>query len=495
MDANKYKLILDNQKIWNFYNSNPGIDIETANLFFIDFFENIFNHTTRTSENINSQILSFMSDSKKQIELLQSNLASVNENVTKINTDVSRDMVTQLGNLKKEYIDDVRNIISTNSLTNNEKINSIFDKNNEILVNKTTLLLNEVIPKNNEASTRQFQSIFKDFQKQVADETRMLLQDNGGQKTMSDFISNFDTKYTSLLQNVQQPLYTLLTASENRISQNILGLKENTLPSQTKLIDELGEFLGKYKNSSSKGKCGEQRLNSLLNELYPNSEITDTTGMKASGDFIMRRTNKPSILLENKEYDYNIPKDEVQKFIRDIENQNTSGVFISQYSGITFKDNFQIDINKGNVLVYIQNCEYTPDKIRLAVDIIDNLSEKIADVTADEDTNVISKEMLDDINDEFHRYVNQRDGLVMVLRDFNKKMTSQIEDIQFPTLDKYLSQKYASVKARCLVCDLCGDFIARNKQSLSAHKRGCAKTNGKPPSDTIVVNTSDIKNS
>ena len=85
MDANKYKLTLDNQKIWNFYNSNPGIDIETANLFFIDFFENIFNHTTRTSENINSQILSFMSDSKKQIELLQMNLASVNENVTKIN--------------------------------------------------------------------------------------------------------------------------------------------------------------------------------------------------------------------------------------------------------------------------------------------------------------------------------------------------------------------------------------------------------------------------
>jgi hypothetical protein len=448
MDANKYKLTLDNQKIWNFYNSNPGIDIETANLFFIDFFENIFNHTTRTSENINSQILSFMSDSKNQIELLQSNLASVNENVTKINTDVSRDMVTQLGNLKKEYIEDVRNIISTNSLTNNEKINSIFDKNNEILVSKTTLLLNDVIPKNNEASTRQFQSIFNDFHKQVADETRMLLQDNGGQKTMSDFIANFDTKYTSLLQNVQQPLYTLLTASENRISQNIIGLKENTLPSQTKLIDDLGEFLGKYKNSSSKGKCGEQRLNSLLNELYPNSEITDTTGMKASGDFIMRRTNKPNILFENKEYDYNIPKDEVQKFIRDIENQNSSGVFISQYSGITFKDNFQIDINKGNVLVYIHNCEYSPDKIKTAIDIIDYLYKQIRDIGADDDSNVISSEVLDSINDDFQNFLNQKESLLMIVRDFNKKISTQIDDIQFPTLEKYLSNKYATFPRR-----------------------------------------------
>ena len=488
MDANNFKITLDNHKIWSFYNNNPGVDIETANLFFIEFFETIFNHTTKTNTNINSQILSFMSDSKKQIDVLQNHIVTVSESVQKISTDLSRDILLQFGNLKREYIDDVRNIISTNSLTNNEKISSIFDKNNDILVNKTTVLLNDIVPKNNELYNKQIQSTFNDFHKQISNDTRALLQDVGGQKTMTDFVTNFETKYTSMLQNIQQPLYTLLIASENRINQSINGLKESTLPSQTKLIDDLGEFLGKYKNSSSKGKCGEQRLNSLLNELYSNSEITDTTGIKASGDFIMKRVNKPTVLFENKEYDYNIPKDEVQKFIRDIENQNTSGVFISQYSGITFKDNFQIDINKGNVLVYIQYCEYTPDKIRLAVDIIDNLSEKIADIVTDEDTNTISKEMLDDINDEFHRYVSQKEGLIMVLRDFNKKMTAQIDDIQFPTLDKYLAQKYASAKARCLVCDICGEFIARNKQSLSAHKRGCAKTNCKPPSDPIIFN-------
>jgi glutamate-5-semialdehyde dehydrogenase len=106
--------------------------------------------------------------------------------------------------------------------------------------------------------------------------------------------------------------------------------------------------------------------------MFPNAEVMNTSGQKASGDFIMKRIDRPSILFENKEYDYNIPKDEIAKFIRDVDSQDVNGIFISQNSGITFKQNFQIDVHKGNILVYIQNCEYSTDKIKMAVDIIDN---------------------------------------------------------------------------------------------------------------------------
>jgi hypothetical protein len=121
------------------------------------------------------------------------------------------------------------------------------------------------------------------------------------------------------------------------------------------VFDELSEFLGKYKGSSNKGKFGENQLGSTLNSMFPNAEVVNTSGQKASGDFIMKRIERPSILFENKEYDYNIPKDEIAKFIRDIDTQDVNGIFISQNSGITFKQNFQIDIHKGNILVYIQN--------------------------------------------------------------------------------------------------------------------------------------------
>ena len=493
MSESKHQIIINNGRIWSFYNENKHVSVETANLFFIDFFENIFNHATKdTNANINSQILSFMSEHKKQIDSIKANINTVNENVGKLNTELSNNMIIQFVNLKKEYIEDVKQIISNSTLSSNEKIGSLIDKNNDLLLSKTTLMLNDVIPKTNEASSRQIQNTFKQLHEQVVDESRKLLQSSSGEKALNDFITSFETKYSSMLQTIQQPLYAFFTASENRINTNINVLKDSTVLSmstQTKLQAELGDFLGKYKNSSSKGKLGEQRLKSVLDELYNTADLQNTTGIKASGDFIMKRVDQPTILFENKEYDYNIPKDEVQKFIRDVENQNMNGVFISQYSGITFKRNFQIDINKGNVLVYIQHCEYTHEKIRLAVDIIDNLYTKIQDMNVDDDNNnTITKEILDDINDEYQRYISQKEGMLLIMKDFNKKMTSQIDDIQFPVLDKYLSQKYASVKARCFVCDLCGDFTAKSKGSLSAHKRGCSKTN-KPPTDTIIINT------
>ena len=203
-------------------------------------------------------------------------------------------------------------------------------------------------------------------------------------------------------------------------------------------------------------------------------------------------------MFETKEYDHNINKEEVAKFIRDIDTQRVNGIFISQYSGIAFKQNFQIDINKGNVLVYIQHCEYSVDKIRLAVDIIDCLSVKIQELNMDDENNCISKEVLDDINDEYQAFITQKETMITFLKDFQKKMTAQIEELKLPVLDKYLEPKYAYVKTRCFVCDICNEFSAGNKQGLSAHKRGCAKKN-KPPAmspaftpssvNSIVLNT------
>jgi hypothetical protein len=169
--------------------------------------------------------------------------------------------------------------------------------------------------------------------------------------------------------------------------------------------------------------------------------------------------------------------EEIAKFIVDVDNQNTHGIFLSQYSGIAFKQNYQIDIHKGKILVYIQFCEYSIDKIRIAVDIIDNLSCKLEDLTQDEESNTISKELLDGINEEYQKYTSQKEAMIVLLRDFQKKMSAQIDDIRFPELEKYLSQKYAYVKTACFTCDLCNNFSASSKQSLSAHKRGCSKKN------------------
>jgi len=476
--VNEYEIILNNKKIWEFYNENKHINIETANLLLINFIENIFNGITTPDANINAHLLSYMTENRNQIDYIKQNISSMNENLSQLNKDITNNMMLQFVNLKKEYIDDVRQIIHNSSLTTNEKFTSIIEKNNSHLIDKTTLIMNDVIPKNQQQLGSQIQTIIKNLHQLISEDTNKLAKNLSNDKCLQEFINSFETKYNSMMSNIQQPLYAFFTASENRINQNIDTLKENSnnsLLSQTKLQEELGEFLSKYNVSSNKGKYGEQNLFNILNSMYSNAEIKNTTGTKSSGDFIMKRLDKPTIMFENKEYKNNIDKDEIAKFIVDVENQCVNGIFLSQYSGISFKQNYQIDIHKGHVLVYIQNCEYSIDKIRIAVDIIDNLSAKIEDLSEDSDSNSISKEILDSINAEYQTYIAQKDSMITVLKDFTKKLTSQIEDIKFPELDKYLSQKYAYVKTRCFVCDLCNNFTAGSKQSLGAHKRGCIK--------------------
>ena len=490
--GNEFEIVINNKRIWEFYNENKKIDIESANIMLIEFMENIFNEmSSDINTNINAQLLSYMKESKMQIDNLKHNLATVNDSLSKINSEMTNNMVLQFVNLKKEYIEDVRQVIHNNTLTTNEKLTSLMDKNNTHLIDKTTLILNEIIPKNQESLGSQIQSHIKHLHALIMEDTNRLAKNMSNDKSLHEFISNFETKYNSMMQTIQQPLYSFFTASENRITQNIDVLKETTstsLVSQTKLQEELTEFLGKYNVSSNKGKYGEQNLCNILNTIYPNAEVRDTTGVKSSGDFIMERLDKPTILFENKDYKQNINKDEIAKFIVDVDNQNTHGIFLSQYSGIAFKQNYQIDIHKGKILVYVQFCEYSIDKIRIAVDIIDNLSGKLEELNQDEESNTISKELLDGINEEYQKYISQKESMVVLLRDFQKKMSAQIDDIKFPELDKYLSQKYAYVKSVCFTCDLCNNFSASSKQSLSAHKRGCSKKN-KPVLENTINKT------
>jgi len=476
---NDYSIAVKNKKIWDFYNTNTNVDFEKANLLLVNFMETIFNNmTSDIGSNINSQLLSFMKESQSQIENITECVNTVNNNINTLSSDMNNKISLQMNTIKSEYISEFTNIINTSSLSSNEKISSLIDKSNNILVDKTTLLLTEIIPRNNSSVDTIIKENIKNLQDTIATDTRKLTPNINSPDAQQEFIKIIESKLSNIIQNIQLPLYSTLNASEERLTTNINTIKEttnNSVVSQNKLFGELEGFLGKYKSSTQKGKLGEEALSTVLHSIYNTAEITNTTGNKASGDFIMKRTDKPDIMIENKEYSDNIPKEEVSKFIRDIDALNMSGIFISQHSGIAFKQNFQIDINKGNVLVYIQKCEYNSEYIRIAVDIIDNLSPKLNDIYTDDENCSISKEVLDDINSDYYSFISQKESMQTLLKDFTKRMTTQIEELALPSLDRYLEPKYAYVKDRFFKCEICDDFNGKSKQALSAHKRGCKK--------------------
>jgi hypothetical protein len=440
--------------------------------------ETFFNHITDDLEtNVNSQLLSFMNENKKHLQDFQEQLSSLKNDMQSKQQEHANSIFSNLSSWKNQYIEDTKQLLENNQLSSNEKITQYLDRNNNQLIDKTALLLNDAIPKNQSILHQQIVYSLKEFNEQVSTDTQKIISSKNSNDALDNFIQTFESKYNTLVQSIQQPLFSVLSSTEERLSKNIEGIREfnsQSLLSQKPVLDDLGDFLGKYNMSSNKGKYGEQNLCAILNNMFPSAEVQDTTGTKASGDFILKRIDKPNILFENKEYKANIDREEVSKFIRDIDTQKTNGIFLSQYSGITFKQNYQIDLHKGNILVYVQNCEYSPDRIRIAIDIIDYLSVKLQELNIDE-TNNISKEVLDDINLEYQSFISQKETMIISMKEFNKKMTSQIEDLRLPSLDKYLDSKYAYVKSRSFVCDICNDFVGSNKQSLSAHKRGCKK--------------------
>lgn len=249
INANKYEIVIKNKRIWEFYQENTGVDIETANIMLIEFMENIFNEMSNDIDaNINAQLLSYMKDSKNQIDTLKQNIAIMSDNISKMNSDMTNNMVLQFVNLKKDYIDDVRQVIHNSSLTTNEKLAALMDKNNSHLIDKTSLILNDIIPKNQEQLNTQIQSNIKQLHLLITEDTAKLAKNINSDKSLQEFVSNFETKYNSMLQTIQQPLYSFFTATENRLTQNIDSLKEttsNSLSSQTKLQEELQEFLWK----------------------------------------------------------------------------------------------------------------------------------------------------------------------------------------------------------------------------------------------------------
>jgi hypothetical protein len=469
-------ITIKNEKIIHFYSTNPSIDFEAVNLIFIDLFQKLFDDMNSTMNSaINSQILSNVGEIKTDIISLQNSVSNLND-------DFSKSIYIRFQESKKEYIDDIKNIIQNNFSQNSEKITSQ-------LVDKTSLLLNDIIPKNNNLNNTIVENNMQTFHKNILQEINSILNSNNREKSMENFIQSFDQKSSIMLQ----PLFSYINACEERLQQNVNSIKNASQQSvQEKIMEELSEFLGKYKNSSYKGQFGENKLDNVLNSMFPSAEIINTTGTKASCDFKVNRNNFSTILFENKDYERNVSLDEVKKFIRDIEEQKNHGIFLSQHSGISSKQNYQIDIKGPYILVYIHNVEYCPYKIQIAVDIIDSLSNKLNGLTSEEETISISKDYLDEINKEYANFITHKSSLIDLLKDFQKKMLSQLDEIKFPSLSKFLTQQYGSIlndENEFIICNICNSFQASSNKSLSAHQRGCKRKFCKPVEEIITINT------
>jgi hypothetical protein len=476
------KIIVKNKRLVSFYSDNPSIDFEAVNLLFLDLIEKLtLDMNSTMTSTINSQILSSVN------ELKQDN-KSIHSNIKLLYSDLNNSINSKFQDSKREYIEETKNIIFNNFSQNNDFISNLLIQNTSQLVDKTTILLNDIIPKSNETQYRQLESSMTLFQKSIEEDTKKLLNAVDKEDSLDKFYNVFETKSNNLLL---QPLYSFINATEERINKNVSSINDsNSISSHEKIFTDLSDFLGKYRNSSYKGQFGENQLETVLNQLYPTGEILNTTGTSASCDFRVNRQNLPTILFETKNYDRNVTIDEVKKFIRDIDQQKCHGIFLSQHSGITSKQNYQIDIKGSNILVYVHNVDYCPNTIKIAADIIDSLSDKLSEIEDSNEIISIPQEVLDDINKEYATFIERKSKIIEYSKEFIKKLSTDVDDIKFPSLSKYLSMKCGSIlNDETITCDICHQFKANSNKALAAHKRACKRKHSQINNSNIVINT------
>lgn len=460
------QLIITDPKIIQFYTQNKHINFENINLLFIQLFQSILN--SDNSENkisMHSQILS-------HIQNIQSNIVSINNNIHNINDSLLQSINNQFYELKTNYINDINNSFKVDLNNSYEKLNSSIQLiNNNFFENIKNTFIENLPNQNKELSSIIHQSL-DSFQKNISLETNNIINSNCPQNLISNFIQNFDSKTNSLLQ----PISFAIQASEERIKKDLYN--QNSISNNSKVFSDLDEFLSKYKNSSYKGQFGENQLEGVLNNLFPTAEIINNTSFKASCDFKITRNNLPTLLIETKNYDRNVTLDEVKKFIRDISEQKIHGIFLSQHSGITSKQNFQIDIIDNIILIYVHYTDYNPIIIKIATDIIDALAPKLITIKEESSTIHIQKSTVEYINNEYSSFIQKKISLIEILKDFNKKLLSEIEDIKLPYLSKFIIDNGGNLfndENSLILCNFCNKFKASNNKALAAHKRACKK--------------------
>ena len=409
----KYKIILHNKKVFDFYNANKHLNFEEMSCLMVDVLEKISTSTdTSVNKTLGEKVLTSINSLNAQVQ----NIDKLFEN--------------KFDSFKKEYTAELNTILRS---VHDDKIIQVLKDYNESLQDKTKNLFNDVFPKNNEIITNHIRNSF----------------------------STFDT---------------IINSSEARINNTInekLGDIHSIGITQNKIAENVTAIINKFNNSSSKGNFSENSLMDVLTFLYPYGNLEHVGNkLSNSGDIHLNRKDKTKIIFENKEYEKTVVQAEVDKFINNVVLNECDGIMLSQSSQIIFKDDFEINFNGDSILVYICNVNYDISKIRTAISIIDHLKEKKEIIKKQQHSIILSQDEIDIINKEYNILLNQKKLIIKTLTDCFNKNIEEIRQLRVPGLEFILQKQYGIKLSDEEYCPYC-QKLCKNKAGVSAHLKSC----------------------
>ena len=142
-----------------------------------------------------------------------------------------------------------------------------------------------------------------------------------------------------------EPIQKLVDDSTNHHKEKLFTIES-----------KLDDLLHIKTNSSRKGRLSEDICRDILTKTYPSWDFLDVSQVGYGADCRAFETPVGQILFEFKSYDHNVNRDQIAKFIRDLEHTNIKyGIFVSNTSGIVGKKNIEWEIINDKIVIYVSN--------------------------------------------------------------------------------------------------------------------------------------------
>jgi len=215
---------------------------------------------------------------------------------------------------------------------------------------------------------------------------------------------------------------------------------ERKLSEQRKLyekkIEELREKIDTINNftdvSTKKGQEGEDWVYNELVRQFKSAQVDDCHSKGHKGDFTITEGDMKG-MFESKNYTKNVPKREITKFKKDIENNADLryGVLLSLKSGIVNHTDLCLEFCGEKPIVYLHDVKEEPFKIKVAYNICQLILKNVDcfDITKEE-TQQKLKEKVKFMTARHNRLVN------MVV-DYSKAMKDELGE-QWKDFEEFL---------------------------------------------------------
>ena len=262
-----YNMGLQNKFVWEFYDEHKNLNFEDMNILFVQIMQKLIENSNPSfNVNVVSQLL-------ENVKNLQTQVSNVSDMFSKNTSDMNACFTMKFMEFKREYVEDLKMILSNNT---SDKVAPIIKEYNDTLLDKTRIMINEIIPKNQETITKDIENSIKNLHSSINQDTNTLLKSSVNKDTLDSFINSLEEKFSKTIVSSQNIFNSILSSTETRLENRLSELKDiskTNITSQTLLQSNVGELLKKMENSSSKGKISENILFNILQSIYPTAEI------------------------------------------------------------------------------------------------------------------------------------------------------------------------------------------------------------------------------